>query len=150
MRQQLRHPDGGPVGWIKGLLSWHVYSRKESWKAVQSLNKKGQKAARQMKSTKDKKEGIVYSNSGWRWRWEKWRQWWWWWVRTSRANNKSMWQHFGVLRVKHQNVGLTRWPTAYTGGEGRLGSHPSPNHVIGKRTVNTTLAKGHHADLAHY
>jgi hypothetical protein len=25
------------------------------------------------------------------------------------------------------------------------GSHTLPNHVIGKRTVNTTLLKGHHA-----
>ncbi len=30
----------------------------------------------------------------------------------------------------------------WRGGGGR-GSHPAPNHVIGKRTANMTLAKGH-------
>ncbi len=40
-------------------------------------------------------------NSGWRCRREKLSWWrWWWWARTSRANHKSMWQHFGLLRVK--------------------------------------------------
>ncbi len=34
-------------------------------------------------------------------------------------------------------------------GGGGLGSHPTPNHVVGKRTVNMTLAKGHHADPGH-
>ncbi len=34
-------------------------------------------------------------------------------------------------------------------GGGGFGSHPTPNHVIGKRTENTTLAKGHQADPAH-
>ncbi len=48
--------------------------------------KKGQKAARQRKSTTDKKERLAYSNSGWQCRWEKWRWWRWWWVRTSRAD----------------------------------------------------------------
>ncbi len=33
---------------------------------------------------------------------------------------------------------------AYTAGGG-ASSHMLPNHVIGKRTVNTTLGKGHHA-----
>ncbi len=27
---------------------------------------------------------------------------------------------------------------------GGAGSHPTPNHMIGKQMVNTTLAKGHH------
>ncbi len=30
------------------------------------------------------------------------------------------------------------------------GSHPTPNHMIGIRTVNTTLAKGYHVDPVHY
>ncbi len=50
---------------------------------------------------------------------------------------------FGVLRVKHPKVGLNRQPIAYTGGVG-LGSHPIPNHLIGKQTVNTTLVKFQH------
>jgi hypothetical protein len=54
-----------------------------------------------------------------------WCQWRWWWVRTSRANHKSMWQNFGVLRVKRQKVSLKigtqclyLWRV--------LGSHPTP------------------------
>ncbi len=31
--------------------------------------------------------------------WRSWSRWWWWWVRTSQANQKSMWQCFRVLRV---------------------------------------------------
>jgi hypothetical protein len=34
-------------------------------------------------------------------------------------------------------------------GGGGLGSHPTPNHVIGKQTVNMTLVKGHQADPVH-
>jgi hypothetical protein len=97
----------GASGPNKGLLSWHVYSKKESWKAALGLTIKGQKAAHQRKSTTDKKERIACSKSKWWCRWEKWRRWrWWWWVRTSRANHNSMWQHFGVLR--HPKVGLNR------------------------------------------
>jgi hypothetical protein len=45
--------------------------------------------------------------------------WWrWWWVRTCRANHKSMWQYFVVLRVKCQKVGLNKRPIAYTAGGG--------------------------------
>jgi hypothetical protein len=33
--------------------------------------------------------------------------------------------------------------------QGGHGSHPTPNHVIGKRMVNMTLAKGHHAQTRH-
>jgi hypothetical protein len=29
-------------------------------------------------------------------------------MRTSRTNHKSMWQYFGVLRVKHQKGSLNR------------------------------------------
>jgi hypothetical protein len=69
----------------------------------------------------------------------------------NRADHKSMWQHFGVLRVKRQKMGLNRRPFAYTAVKegGGLDSHPTPNHVIGKRTVNATLAMGHQADPVH-
>jgi hypothetical protein len=50
---------------------------------------------------------------------------------------------FRCLRVKPQKAGLNRRLKAHAG------SHPTPNHVIGKRTVNMTLAKGNHADPAH-
>jgi hypothetical protein len=45
MRQQLRQPDMGPMGQIKGLLSQHVYSKKESWKTPLSLTEKGTKGS---------------------------------------------------------------------------------------------------------
>jgi hypothetical protein len=64
MRHQLRQPEEGPLGQLKGLLSRHVYSKKESWKTAVSMTEKGQKAACQMKSTTDKKERIAYSNFG--------------------------------------------------------------------------------------
>ncbi len=48
----------GPVGRIKGLLSLH-YSKKDSYKTALSLTEKGQKAARQMKSTTDIKEELL-------------------------------------------------------------------------------------------
>jgi hypothetical protein len=38
--------------------------------------------------------------------------------------------------------GVKKAAQAIAGG---TGSHTLPNHMIGKRTVNTTLAKGHHA-----
>jgi hypothetical protein len=52
-----------------------------------------------------------------------------------------------VLRIKCQKVSLNRCPLPIL--HGGLGSHPTPSHVIRKRTVNTTLAKGHQADPAH-
>jgi hypothetical protein len=52
------------VGRRKGLLSPHVYSKKESWETALNLTEKGPKAARQMKRTTDKKERIAYSYSG--------------------------------------------------------------------------------------
>jgi hypothetical protein len=70
MRQHLRQPDRGPVGWIKGLLSRHVYLKKESLKTALSMTEKRQMAAHKTKSTTDKKERIAYSNSGWRNRWK--------------------------------------------------------------------------------
>ncbi len=50
-----------------------------------------------------------------------WSWWRWWWVRTRWANHKSLWERFGVLRVKHQKTRLNRSPIAYTvGGEGSV------------------------------
>jgi hypothetical protein len=56
---------GGPVGWIKGLLSRHVHSKKESWKASLSLTRKGYKAARQNKAPWIKKKELLTQDSGW-------------------------------------------------------------------------------------
>jgi hypothetical protein len=39
----------GPVGQIKGLLSWNIDSKRESWTTALSLTKQGQKAACQRK-----------------------------------------------------------------------------------------------------
>jgi hypothetical protein len=55
---------------------------------------------------------------------------------------------FRCLRVKPQKGGLNRQLKAHTEGGGP-GSHPTPDHVIGKWMFNMTLTKGHHADLAH-
>ncbi len=55
---------------------------------------------------------------------------------------------FRCLRVESQKAGLNRQLKAHTAGEG-AGFHRTPNHVKGKRIINTTLAKGHHADLVH-
>ncbi len=81
------------------------------------------KAANQRKTPLLKKElltlspGNIAEGS-----WSLWR---WWWVRTSRANHKSMWQHFGVLRVKHQKTSLNRRPIPSTcRGGGGLCSQP--------------------------
>ncbi len=68
-------------------------------------------------------------------------EWKWWWVRTNRANHKSMWQHFGVLRVKCQKVSLKRQPSAYTfRGGSVLTQHQSSDT---KQMVNATLTIGH-------
>ncbi len=47
------------------------------------------------------------------------------------------------LRLKPGKKGLNRRLRAVL--RGGTGSHTLPNHVIRKQTVNTTLAKGHHA-----
>jgi hypothetical protein len=44
-------------------------------------------------------------------------------------------------------MGLNRRSNAHTAGG--AGSHPPPNRVIWKRTVNSILAMGHQAALAH-
>jgi hypothetical protein len=48
------------------------------------------------------------------------------------------------LRVKPKKRGLNRRLKPILRGGG-AGSHTLANHMIGKQTVNTTLAKGHHA-----
>jgi hypothetical protein len=47
-------------------------------------------------------------------------------VWTSWANHKSMWQRFGVLRVKHQKASFNRWPIAYTCRGGGAWYHLTP------------------------
>jgi hypothetical protein len=47
------------------------------------------------------------------------------------------------LRVKPRRRGLNR--RLKPGLWGGAGSHTLPNHVTRKRTVNATLARGHHA-----
>ncbi len=48
------------------------------------------------------------------------------------------------LRVKPRKRGLNKRLKSVLRGWG-AGSHTLPNHVIGKRMVNMTLLKGHHA-----
>jgi hypothetical protein len=57
---------------------------------------------------------------------------------------------FRCQRVKTQKAGLNRRLKAHTVGGGGPGSHPTPNHMRGNQTVNTTIVKGHHADPAHF
>ncbi len=111
------------MGRIKGLLSWHIYSKWESWKAALFLAEKGQKAAHQRKGTTDKKERTLTINSRCCCRREGW---WWWrcrWMRTRHADYKSMWQCFGVwgLSSKSRFKLVTQAHTA--GGELVLAQH---------------------------
>jgi hypothetical protein len=100
--QQPRQPDGGPVGQIKGLLSWHVYKRKESWKVALFWSTKGQKAACQRKSPWIKKDAYSKLRScscrreGWSWCRCRW-------MRTRRTDHKSMRQRFGVWELSLKN-----------------------------------------------
>jgi hypothetical protein len=59
MRQQLRQPDGGPMGRIKRATLKKYLIKKESWKTASGLTNKGQKAARQRKNTTDKKGNCL-------------------------------------------------------------------------------------------
>ncbi len=90
-------------GRIKGLLSQHIYSKRESWKAALCLTETGQKAAHQRKSTTDKKARTLTLNSGCCCRREGWWWWLWRWVKTRRADHKSMWQRFGVWGLSLKN-----------------------------------------------
>jgi hypothetical protein len=65
------------------------------------------------------------------------------------SENQACWSQvhltaFWCLRVKLKKRVLNRWLKPILQG-GRPGSHPTPNQMIGKRTVNTTLTKGHQA-----
>jgi hypothetical protein len=55
---------------------------------------------------------------------------------------------FRCLKVNLKKRVLNRQlrPILWGGGPG---SHPKPNHVIGKQSVNMTLAKSHHAPTWH-
>jgi hypothetical protein len=66
-------------------------------------------------------------------------QWRWWWVRTSWANHKSMWQRFGVLRVKGLKAKLNRQPSAYSIPVWGLGSHLTPVKWYGNRWLMQNL-----------
>ncbi len=52
------------------------------------------------------------------------------------------------LRVKTRMRGLNRLLKPGLQGGG-IGSHPLPNHVTRKRTVNATVARCHHAQTRH-
>jgi hypothetical protein len=49
------------VGWIKGLLSLNIYSKRESWTTALSLNEQGQKGGSPEKNTTIKKELLTLS-----------------------------------------------------------------------------------------
>jgi hypothetical protein len=53
------------------------------------------------------------------------------------------------LRVKPEKKMLNRRLRPVLWGGGGTGSHTLPNHVIRKRTVDMTIAKGHHAQTQH-
>ncbi len=67
-----------------------------------------------------------------------------------KANNKSMWQCFSVLRVKSQTDRLIgdQVPLPAEGGGG-VRFWPNTSPVLRKWKVNATLIMGHQADLAH-
>ncbi len=102
-----------PAGRIKGLLLGHIYSNRESWKAALCLTEKGQKTARQRKSTTDKKRKMFTLNSGCCWRREGWWRWRCRWMRIRCADHKSMLQHFSVWGLSPKKVGLNRQPKAW-------------------------------------
>ncbi len=55
----MRQPNWRPVGRIKGLLSWNIYSKRESWTTALSLAKEGLKGSPPEKNTTGKKELLV-------------------------------------------------------------------------------------------
>jgi hypothetical protein len=142
MRQYSRQPDEGAVGRIKGLLSGHVTQKRKAEKHLFAWLKKGKRPPAREKAPRIKKKELLTLTPGddaeGRSEGDDDRS------EQVNADHNSMWQYFRVLRVKHKKVG--RQPNVYTVGGG-VGSHPTPNHLIGKRTVNMTLMKGHHADL---
>jgi hypothetical protein len=131
------------MGQIKGYSHYMCTKGKESWKAALCFSTKGQKAARQRKAPRIKKD--TYSKLwGCSCRREGWSQCRCRWMRTMRAIHKSMRQRFGIWGLSSKSGVQIGNPGPYCKGGGP-GSHPTPSHIIGKRTVNTTLTKGHHA-----
>jgi hypothetical protein len=59
MRQQSRQPDVGPVGCKKGLLSWNIYSKRESWTIALSQTEQRAKGSLPEKNTPVKKELLT-------------------------------------------------------------------------------------------
>jgi hypothetical protein len=75
------------------------------------------------KNTTSKKELLALSpgevtEGSWCYRWK-------WWVRTTWANQKSIWQRFGVFRVKFQKVNFNPVPIFVGGGGLALTQHHS-------------------------
>jgi hypothetical protein len=55
-----------------------------------------------------------------------------------------------VSEGKVSKMALNRLPNALLQGGRGAGSHPTPNRVVWKWTVNVTLAMGHQADPAYW
>jgi hypothetical protein len=113
------------MGCIKRATLTECLLKRVSWRTALSLTKTRAKGIPPDKNITCKKElrTLTLGNiAEGRW-WSRWR---WWWVRTSRANHKPMWQHFGVLRVKHHKANLIRQPSAYICRGGGVSSHLTP------------------------
>jgi hypothetical protein len=112
MRQRSRQPDWGQRLNKSATLSEYLLKERELDNSFK-LNRQRAKGSLPEKKTTVRKELLTLTPGnvadG-----RSWSQWRWWWVRTSQADHKSMWQHFGVLRVKCQEANLNRWPCAYT------------------------------------
>ncbi len=124
--------------------------KRRAEKQLFAWHKKGKRQPAQRKAPRIKKR-IAYSDSGWRCRREKWS--------TVCDDDDDGWEPvmpitslcdtiLGYWGLSAKKVRLNRQTNAYTVGVG-LGSHLTTNHVIGNRTVNMTLAKGHQTDPAH-
>ncbi len=114
---------GGQWAELKGLLSRNIYSNRESWITALSLTEEGQKGSPPEKNATYKKELLTLTPGNVA-EGRSWSRWWWWWVRTSQANDKSMWQSFGVLWAKCQKVYIGN-PVPILAGKG-LDSHATP------------------------
>jgi hypothetical protein len=68
-------------------------------------------------------------------------------VMNFRMSENQACQGLWCLRVKPGKKGLNRRLRPVLQGGGLAGSHTLPNHVTEKRMVNTTLAKGYHAQI---
>ncbi len=137
----------GASGAIKGLLSQNIHSKKESWTTALSLTEQRTRSSPLDKNPIDKKKELLTLAPGDACRWEI--------LKTMMmmmmsenqlSHHKSMWQRFGVLRVKVAKASLNWRPSAYAVGRG---TRFSLNNSPVKPAVNTTLAMGHQANLAH-